>query len=131
MTDRNCLESSAPAAGLDRSVFAHVPRLAARLLLAASIVSLTTSLPGAAAPEPEISASGSPEIALSAEELGLLNRITWGANPSSARMLAKLGVSAFLDQQLHPPKGDRVAGARPGTNRRADDFANAGHEARD
>ncbi len=108
MTDRNDVESPAPAAGPDRSVFAHAPRLAARLLFAASIVSLATSLPGAAAPEPEISASGSPEIALSADELGLLNRITWGANPSSARMLAKLGASAFLDQQLHPPKGDRL-----------------------
>ena len=62
--------------------------------------------PGAAAPEPDPVANQ--DIALSAQDLGLLNRITWGANPSSARALAKAGTAAFLDQQLHPPKADRL-----------------------
>lgn len=62
--------------------------------------------PGAAAPEPDPVTNQ--DIALSPQDLGLLNRITWGANPSSARALAKAGTAAFLDQQLHPPKADRL-----------------------
>jgi uncharacterized protein (DUF1800 family) len=49
-----------------------------------------------------------PEIALSSEDLAFLNRVTWGANASSARLLAQLGRSAFLDQQLRPPQRDRL-----------------------
>src|SRR5262249_51325100 len=56
MTDRNCLQSSTPAAGPQRSDFAHARRSAAYLLVAASIVALAASTPSAAAPEPEISA---------------------------------------------------------------------------
>src|SRR5262249_10288903 len=49
-----------------------------------------------------------PEIALSGEDLAFLNRITWGANASSARLLARLGRPAFLDQPLPPPRRDRL-----------------------
>jgi uncharacterized protein (DUF1800 family) len=42
-------------------------------------------------------------VALSGQDLALLNRITWGANSSSAAALAKLGANGFIEQQLHPP----------------------------
>ena len=32
----------------------------------------------------------------------LLNRVTWGATPSSARQIAVMGTAAFLDDQLRP-----------------------------
>jgi uncharacterized protein (DUF1800 family) len=67
---------------------------------------LASARPSVAAPELEVVANS--DIALSPQDLGLLNRVTWGANPSSARALAKSGPDAFLDQQLHPPKSDRL-----------------------
>src|SRR6266480_941570 len=36
------------------------------------------------------------------EELLLLNRVTWGANPSSARELARMGPARYLEAQLQP-----------------------------
>src|SRR5256886_2287399 len=36
------------------------------------------------------------------EELLLLNRVTWGANPSSARELARMGPASYLEAQLQP-----------------------------
>jgi uncharacterized protein (DUF1800 family) len=39
---------------------------------------------------------------LGARDLNLLNRITWGASPSSAQEFAALGADKFLDRQLHP-----------------------------
>src|SRR5256886_1689389 len=36
------------------------------------------------------------------EELLLLNRVTWGANPSSARELARVGPASYLEAQLQP-----------------------------
>lgn len=38
----------------------------------------------------------------SQEPLRLLNRVTWGANPGSARQIAAIGDERFLEQQLHP-----------------------------
>ncbi len=69
-------------------------------------VFLVLANPSAAAPEGEVATSQ--EIALSPQDLGLLNRVTWGASPSSARALASMGSAAFLGQQLHPPKADRL-----------------------
>jgi uncharacterized protein (DUF1800 family) len=43
---------------------------------------------------------------LSAEELMLLNRVTWGANASSARQMAATSTERWLERQLRPPKGD-------------------------
>src|SRR5438445_2499044 len=37
-----------------------------------------------------------------AEDLLLLNRVTWGANPSSARELARMGPARYLEAQLQP-----------------------------
>src|SRR5262245_6894154 len=84
-----------------------------RISLATATYFITAALvanapPALAAPDPETTSSATPEISLSAEDIGLLNRITWGANQSSARLLARLGASAFIDQQLHPPRGDRL-----------------------
>src|SRR5438552_942738 len=36
------------------------------------------------------------------EDLLLLNRVTWGANPSSARALARMGPASYLEAQLQP-----------------------------
>src|SRR2546426_3282753 len=36
------------------------------------------------------------------EDLLLLNRVTWGANPSSARELARMGPARYLEAQLQP-----------------------------
>jgi uncharacterized protein (DUF1800 family) len=45
-------------------------------------------------------------VALSPQQLGLLNRVTWGANASSARALASVGAERYLERQLHPPSAD-------------------------
>ena len=41
-------------------------------------------------------------VVLGARDLNLLNRITWGANASSAQEFANLGADKFLERQLHP-----------------------------
>ncbi|HMK78498.1 MAG TPA: DUF1800 domain-containing protein [Xanthobacteraceae bacterium] len=47
-------------------------------------------------------------VALTPQQLNLLNRVTFGANPSSARALASLGPERFLERQLHPPPSDTL-----------------------
>src|SRR6266480_926897 len=37
-----------------------------------------------------------------ADDLLLLNRVTWGANPLSARALARMGPASYLEAQLQP-----------------------------
>jgi len=86
----------------------RIPVLATKLLIAAGLVGVAAASPGGAAPEPEIANPATPEISFSAEDLALLNRITWGANASSARQLARAGANAFIDQQLHPSPGERL-----------------------
>ena len=49
---------------------------------------------------------GEPKRELSAEELMLLNRVTWGVNASSAREMAATSTERWLERQLRPPKGD-------------------------
>src|SRR3989442_14818230 len=50
------------------------------------------------------SCAGAPGNAPSsrADDLLLLNRVTWGANPSSARELARMGPERYLEAQLQP-----------------------------
>jgi uncharacterized protein (DUF1800 family) len=86
--------------------FAPIPGQMFGLAAVALAILFAPASPSAASPESEVVANQ--DIALSPQDLGLLNRITWGANPSSARALAKLGADVFLDQQLHPPKVDRL-----------------------
>ncbi len=50
--------------------------------------------------------SREPARSLSAEELMLLNRVTWGANASSSRQMAATSTERWLERQLRPPKGD-------------------------
>src|SRR2546425_978991 len=45
---------------------------------------------------------GAPEPGSRADDLLLLNRVTWGANPSSARELARMGPEHYLEAQLRP-----------------------------
>ena len=45
---------------------------------------------------------GAPEPGARADDLLLLNRVTWGANPSSARALARMGPASYLEAQLQP-----------------------------
>lgn len=40
--------------------------------------------------------------ALSAHDLALLNRLTWGSTPSAAAEMAAIGPKRWLDRQLHP-----------------------------
>ena len=50
---------------------------------------------GAEARKPDI-------VVLSAHDLNLINRITWGVSPTSAREFAAVGADKFLERQLHP-----------------------------
>ena len=50
----------------------------------------------------------SPIVSLRALDLYFLNRITWGANPTSAREFMVMGSEKFLDRQLHPSADDRL-----------------------
>jgi len=45
---------------------------------------------------------GAPEPGLRTEDLLFLNRVTWGANPSSTRELARMGPERYLEAQLRP-----------------------------
>ena len=45
---------------------------------------------------------GAPEPGSRADDLLLLNRVTWGANASSARELARMGPASYLEAQLQP-----------------------------
>src|SRR6516225_1621399 len=77
-------------------------------LAIAAIASMATLSPGAATPEPELTTPTAPALALSAPDLALLNRMTWGANASTAQRFSRLGPEAFVREQLHPPPGERL-----------------------
>src|ERR1700751_5748554 len=55
------------------------------------------------------SCAGGPSDALvpgsHTEDLLLLNRVTWGANPSSAREFARIGPARYVEAQLLPAQG--------------------------
>jgi uncharacterized protein (DUF1800 family) len=74
-------------------------------LVASSLLAASSLAEPAARP----ASAGGPEtrnseiVALSAHDLNLLNRITWGVSPSSAQEFATLGADKFLERQLHPP----------------------------
>jgi hypothetical protein len=78
--------------------------------LRVQIVLLATTLLSAPAPALLGGAQAAPAetrkadvVVLSARDLNLLNRLTWGVNPSIAQEYASLGADKFLDRQLHPP----------------------------
>ena len=79
-----------------------------RRLRPLSWIVLTSTLaasPGLAAADPA-PAQSAPTV--SAHDWALLNRITWGANPSSAVELSALGRSRWLERQLHPSRQDAL-----------------------
>jgi uncharacterized protein (DUF1800 family) len=43
-----------------------------------------------------------PSLELQADALSVLNRVTWGVNPSTLALANRLGLERYLDQQLHP-----------------------------
>ncbi|HEY4028759.1 MAG TPA: DUF1800 domain-containing protein [Caulobacteraceae bacterium] len=45
---------------------------------------------------------------LSAHDLALLDRVTWGVTPSSAEDMAQMGAKRWLQAQLHPAAEDRL-----------------------
>jgi uncharacterized protein (DUF1800 family) len=101
-----------PAEGIETAI-AVLPRTAVSrrtLLMAASLARPIAAGLAALAPPaqaaPAMAAGPEPHRPdlpiLSARDLNLLNRITWGANPSSAQEFAALGADKFLDRQLHP-----------------------------
>jgi uncharacterized protein (DUF1800 family) len=83
-------------------------------LLVAAVTSLVSLSPGAATPEPELATPTAAPLSLSAGDLALLNRLTWGANATVARRFSAVGAEAFINEQLHPPHGDRLPSAIEG-----------------
>jgi uncharacterized protein (DUF1800 family) len=73
-------------------------RNAALAATVCGIAACAALVPGGA---PEHAESNRP-IDNGRERLQLLNRVTWGASPASARQIAAIGSERFLDQQLHP-----------------------------
>lgn len=70
--------------------------------------------PGAAAAapaRPESAAPPKPAPVLSAADLAFIDRVTWGANESTAAEFAALGRDRWLDRQLHPGPKDRLPAA--------------------
>src|SRR5476651_2221135 len=53
-----------------------------------------------------------PSVTLSPQELNLINRITWGANPSTANEFKTLGPEKFLSGQLNPQSDSLPAPAQ-------------------
>ncbi len=68
--------------------------------------------PGAAQPAPAHTPSApakpSPASALSAADLAFIDRVTWGANESTAAEFVSLGRDRWLERQLHPGPKDRL-----------------------
>src|SRR5580692_9599414 len=53
-------------------------------------------------------ASSARAAPISGQDIELLNRITWGANASSAAELMAVGPERWLQRQLHPPLTDKL-----------------------
>src|ERR1700739_661573 len=70
---------------------------------------LTILLPGAFASAAW--AAGALTGTLSASDLALIDRVTWGVNTTVAVQYMALGRDRWLDAQLHPTPGDRLPSA--------------------
>src|SRR5262245_9735508 len=60
----------------------------------------STATPAAAKP--------APAITLSPADLAFIDRVTWGANESTAAEFVALGRDRWLERQLHPGPKDRL-----------------------
>lgn len=69
----------------------------ASLIAAIGFFSACATAPGTSGPEQRTE-----QTASRADQLLLLNRITWGANTSTAREFAEEGAARYLDRQLQP-----------------------------
>jgi uncharacterized protein (DUF1800 family) len=76
--------------------------------LVGALTALAALSPGAATPEAGLATPAAPSPSLSAGDIALLNRITWGANASTAARLSRIGTEAFIREQLHPARGERL-----------------------
>ena len=66
--------------------------------------------PASAQPAPA-AAKPTPAITLSPADLAFIDRVTWGANESTAAEFVSLGRDRWLDRQLHPGPKDRLPAA--------------------
>jgi len=64
--------------------------------------------PASAQPAPP---AAKPTITLSPADLAFIDRVTWGANESTAAEFAALGRDRWLERQLHPGPKDRLPAA--------------------
>jgi len=71
--------------------------LALAAMLLSACASAPPQVPARAAPEPIAWPDGSPAVALA-----VLNRVSWGANPSSQADIVRSGTGRWLDAQLRP-----------------------------
>ncbi|HSZ51676.1 MAG TPA: DUF1800 domain-containing protein [Caulobacteraceae bacterium] len=53
--------------------------------------------------------AGAQAQGISAHDLAVVNRVTWGADDAAVRQVQRMGLSAWLQQQLHPRPGDALA----------------------
>jgi uncharacterized protein (DUF1800 family) len=63
------------------------------------------------APQTPAAARPPPVITLSPADLAFIDRVTWGANESTAAAFVALGRDRWLDRQLHPGPKDRLPAA--------------------
>jgi uncharacterized protein (DUF1800 family) len=77
-------------------------------ILIGALASVAALSPGAATPEAGLANPAAPPATLSTGDLSLLNRITWGANASTAGQFARIDPEAFIREQLHPAPGERL-----------------------
>ena len=67
--------------------------------------------PAAPASAQPAAAKPAPAIALSPADLAFIDRVTWGANESTAAEFVALGRDRWLERQLHPGPKDRLPAA--------------------
>src|SRR5215467_4910430 len=79
------------------------------LMLGASF-GLAQQVPATAQPAPA-TAKPAPAITLSPTDLAFIDRVTWGANESTAAEFLALGRDRWLERQLHPGPQDRLPAA--------------------
>jgi len=60
---------------------------------------------------PPAAAKPTPAITLSPADLAFIDRVTWGANESTAAEFVALGRDRWLERQLHPGPKDRLPAA--------------------
>ena len=98
-----------------------VPLFAGALMLGATS-GAAPQVPAAAQPNPAAAARASaqpappaarslPVVTLSPADLAFVDRVTWGANESTAAEFAALGRERWLERQLHPAAKDRLPAA--------------------